>query len=319
MGKVFLNKQFSNYLGENRAILDTVVSYTSDNIPSPTPTPSFTPTMTPTPTITPTNTPTPSSTPPPSLDPDAVAYLNAVVAAGGTVDATMSGATDTLVLGLKSAGIWSLLDAAYPFLGGTLDSTKFNLLNPLDTDGAYRITFSGSWIADSNGVVPSSRSSSNFGNTHWVPSSRANNNHYYRYINQVVSVNCDYAGAGSSPYYMMGACDQLEFFDGAISISNGGVVVGTAGFSQAISRENASIWRFYRKLTGGSWNQFATGTQTEGTLPSVSMYIGSINGANFPERLRYGFLTYGQGLTSTQISDLDVLVSTFNSTLSRNF
>jgi hypothetical protein len=72
MGKVFVNKQFSSYLGENRAILDNVVSYTSDIIPSPTPsgTSSVTPTPTPTgtippssPTTTPTPTITPSSTP----------------------------------------------------------------------------------------------------------------------------------------------------------------------------------------------------------------------------------------------------------------
>jgi hypothetical protein len=58
MGKVFLNKQFSNYLGENRAILDTVESYVSDQV-TPTPTPSVTPTMTPTTTPTPTPSPVP--------------------------------------------------------------------------------------------------------------------------------------------------------------------------------------------------------------------------------------------------------------------
>jgi hypothetical protein len=35
MAKVFLRKQFSNYLGENRAILDTVVSYTTGDTPTP--------------------------------------------------------------------------------------------------------------------------------------------------------------------------------------------------------------------------------------------------------------------------------------------
>ncbi len=83
MGKVFINKQFSSYLGENRAILDTIVSYVSDG-PAPTPTPSptsvtptptptitKTPTLTPTLTSTPTNTPTQTSTntPTPTLTP----------------------------------------------------------------------------------------------------------------------------------------------------------------------------------------------------------------------------------------------------------
>lgn len=62
MGKVFLNKQFSSYLGEDRAILDTVERYVSDMV-TPTPTPSVTPTFTPTPTPTTTPTPTPSGVP----------------------------------------------------------------------------------------------------------------------------------------------------------------------------------------------------------------------------------------------------------------
>jgi hypothetical protein len=96
MGKVFLNKQFSNYLGENRAILDTVVSYVSDNIPSPTPSVTLTVTPTPTPTAspagsTPTPTPTPSSTPNiPSTDMlyrfDASSVSNLVLRNSGGID-----------------------------------------------------------------------------------------------------------------------------------------------------------------------------------------------------------------------------------------
>lgn len=71
--KVFLNKKFSNYLGEQRALLDIVVRY-EDSIP-PTPTATAVPsTPTPTPTassIPPTQTPTPqvTSTPTPSASP----------------------------------------------------------------------------------------------------------------------------------------------------------------------------------------------------------------------------------------------------------
>jgi hypothetical protein len=66
MAKVFYRKQFSDYLGENRAIDDIVVRFIADGpVPSPTPTPSITPTstLTPTPSITPTLTSTPTTTP----------------------------------------------------------------------------------------------------------------------------------------------------------------------------------------------------------------------------------------------------------------
>jgi hypothetical protein len=73
MSKVFLRKQFSNYLGENRALDDIIVRFEADIQPTPTPTPSNTPTPTPsiTPTLTstPTNTPTRTLTPTPSITP----------------------------------------------------------------------------------------------------------------------------------------------------------------------------------------------------------------------------------------------------------
>ncbi len=296
-------------------------------IACPSPTPTNTPTITVTPTVTvtptmtvtPTNTvtPTPTVSPGPSFDPDAQAFITAA----GITSPTEQTAINTLVVDLKSAGIWTLIDAAYPFVGGTVSSVKYNLKDPQDTNGAYRMTFNGSWTIDSNGVVPTSKSSSNYGDSYWIPSSRAGNNHYYRYINQVNGPSCDYAGAYSfgTNYYIMGGCAPLEWFDGAYSLSNGGVVAGSAGFSQSISRESSGTASLYRKLTGGSWIRFGTSSTSEGALPNASMYIGAINGANFPEQMRYAFLSYGQGLTQTQMNSLDAIVTTFNTTLGRNF
>jgi hypothetical protein len=86
MSRVFLRKQFSNYLGENRAIDDIIVRFIADGpspsptpvpvTPTPTPTPSITPSITPsvtptrtlTPTPTKTSTPTPTRTPAPACD-----------------------------------------------------------------------------------------------------------------------------------------------------------------------------------------------------------------------------------------------------------
>jgi len=78
MPQVFYRKRFSDYLGEQRAIDDIVISYTSLIPPTPTGTPNVTPTptstpipVTPTPTQTPTNTltatPTGTETPTPTL------------------------------------------------------------------------------------------------------------------------------------------------------------------------------------------------------------------------------------------------------------
>ena len=62
MSKVFYRKQFSNYLGEQRAIDDIIAQFIPDGGITPTPTP-VPVTPTPTPSITPTRTLTPTPTP----------------------------------------------------------------------------------------------------------------------------------------------------------------------------------------------------------------------------------------------------------------
>ena len=62
MGKIFTRKQFSDYLGEQRAILDVDTSFFLDPSPTPTSTPTASQ-VSPTPTPTPTITPTPSAIP----------------------------------------------------------------------------------------------------------------------------------------------------------------------------------------------------------------------------------------------------------------
>lgn len=46
----------------------------------------------------------------------------------------------------------SICLAIYPFAGTTAAQQKFNLINPADTDAAYRLTFSGSMAHDATGI-----------------------------------------------------------------------------------------------------------------------------------------------------------------------
>jgi hypothetical protein len=83
-----------------------------------------------------------------SLDPDAQAFLTA----SGITDATITSAINTLVLDLKSYGIWSKMKAIYPFVGGTASTHKWNLKDPRDLNAAFRLTFHGGVNHSSNGV-----------------------------------------------------------------------------------------------------------------------------------------------------------------------
>lgn len=100
-------------------------------------------------TTTSTSSSTTSSTTTIAYDPDALAFF----AAAGITDVNQKGAVNTMVLSLKSGGLWTKLKAVYPFVGGTASSHKYNLKNPADTDGAFRIVFNGGVTHNANGVT----------------------------------------------------------------------------------------------------------------------------------------------------------------------
>ena len=84
------------------------------------------------------------------VDPDAQAFI----IAAGITDPTQQEAINTLVVDLKASGLWTLLQAIYPIVGGTATTHKYNLKNPLDTDGAFRLTFGLGWTHGTTGMTP---------------------------------------------------------------------------------------------------------------------------------------------------------------------
>ena len=84
----------------------------------------------------------------PWVDSGIDASANLFFTTSGLSDTTQRNAVNTLVKDLKRFGLWNKIKALYPFVGGTADSHKFNLI---DTQ-TYGLTFSGGWIHDSNGI-----------------------------------------------------------------------------------------------------------------------------------------------------------------------
>jgi hypothetical protein len=83
-------------------------------------------------------------------DVDATAYINAVLAAGGSLSSPEQTAINTLFVDLKSAGLWNDLLAFYPMMGGVQASCA---LNGIRTNSAYDATFNGGWTFSSQGAL----------------------------------------------------------------------------------------------------------------------------------------------------------------------
>jgi hypothetical protein len=303
---------------------------------SPTPTPSVTPTMTvtptpsvtptssvtPTPSVTPSITPsiTPSSTPPASGTTEANTFLSAVVNAGGTgVTSTVSAATRTLFTSLVSNGLWDKMIAFYPIIGGNAEGCKFNGKNPLNTDNAFRITFNGGWTFDASGATPNGVNS--YGETYINESTSMSldDKHISTYIlTNVDGVYCDLGNfnntnSGTNLFSRLSNEQYLRISDN----------YGFGNFSVA----DSSGFIVGSRLSSSSRKTFRNGSQTSNvTISSVSqlnrtMWISAMNNVGVDKYYsprKFSFVSFGYGLTDSEVSTLSSIINTFQTTLSRN-
>ena len=86
-----------------------------------------------------------------TYDADALAYFTANTAITSSAD---KNAINTFYLGLKSDNIYTKIKAMYLPIWGSAASSKWNLVNPLDTNAAFRLTFTTGWTYSSSGITP---------------------------------------------------------------------------------------------------------------------------------------------------------------------
>jgi hypothetical protein len=77
----------------------------------------------------------------------------AFITAAAITNITQANAVNSLVIGLKADGLWTPMQALYPFVGGSAATHKYNLKDPRDLNAAYRINFFGGVTHNSNGVT----------------------------------------------------------------------------------------------------------------------------------------------------------------------
>ena len=287
----------------------------------PSPTPTITPTNTATPTPTPTLTPTPS--PGPAFDPDAQVYLTAVISAGGSVDSTMSAATNTLFTQLKSTGLYGKIDAMYPVLGGTAASHKFNAINPIDTNGAYRLIFTAGWTHSSTGMLTNGGQFT-YADTYYDASvvvSGADDQHISIYTTTLSNRGAQDVGSTETA----GGVREVGIytsFGGNTFIPN--VKSAASSYRTYAQPTQVGIGNFIATSTGtnvlGSKNGVivVNNTQTP-AFTNKSHYIGNSNGNLQPSNpFNVIFSTIGRKLTTGEMALMSSIINTFQTSLGRN-
>jgi len=297
---------------------------TPSGTPQVTPTPSVSPTQTGTPQVTrtPTTTPTPTSTNLPGTT-QANTYLSAVVAAGGTVDSTMSAATRTLFQSIWSNGFNTSMVAMYPFIGGTSASHVIQAMSP----GTYNLTFNGGWTHNTSGATPNGTNA--YANVPFAPSATGgfvlSGGSIGTYCGTDASAGCVIGSTGSNggalalfPIALNPTKQMLTtFWNSGVGAYSVTAVDNALGLMSLARSGSTSTVQFYRRgslVSSQSHNAVA--------LPNVSIYLGANNQIGTPNnystyRHQFTYL-YSGTLTTSQMTTLDSIIQTYQTSLGRN-
>ncbi len=255
---------------------------------------------------------------PTGVDADAQAFITAT----GITDATQKSAINTLVLNLKSYGIWTKTKAIYPMVGGTATTHKFNLKNPADTNAAFRLGFYGGMTHDSNGV---SFGGANGGaSTYFNPflNQTKNDLHLSVYARtrptrvanaNDISPNSSYIVAGWTVLRATSNSSGYDLFTTSdTAAGTAGLATTAVGFSLG-SRTSSTAIKYYKNTTSASGN----GASHTADFVNAELTLNGNPGGGYYSVANYAFASIGNGLTDAEAANFYTAVQAFQTTLGR--
>lgn len=259
------------------------------------------------------------------IDPDVQDFLDAT----GIVDEVIVSALNNMVIDLKAVSLWDLFIAIYPFVGGTAATHKWNLVNPLDTDAAFRLTFFGTITHDANGADPNG--STGYAVTHIIANTdmTANNGAIGYFGGENIagggterSMGCFVSG--SNPCISIGINRDGSTIADFNNFSSNRITVAASATSVGLwvnSRTNSTTHKLYQAGTEVGTNSTANASghpTTKALLFAVNTGgVGTVTASNHTSlRCKWAFFT-NAGLSAAQVTSLTGIVNQFQTDLGR--
>jgi hypothetical protein len=256
-----------------------------------------------------------------AVDPDAQAFFDRVTTAGGSLSTTEKTAVNTLVVQMKTDGIWTKMKAVYPMVGASAAACAQNLKS-----SSFTGSFTSGWTFASTGAKPNG---SQYMETNLTPStslsqdsthlsyySRTNDANKFQF--EIGSYNISTSGFGSSSFGISYASPANTF---RLRISTTTptttyTVTDTRGFFIG-NRNSSTQQKIYNNGTlVDTSNINSQGLSTISiTLAANKITPTSVGDYSLKE---CAFASIGDGLTDTEASDFYNAVQAFQTTLSRN-
>lgn len=246
------------------------------------------------------------------FDPDAGAFINATGIGG--IEAV---AINNLVNQLKSVDIWRKLQIAYPLVGTTSFTQKFNLVNPVDSTAANALTFVGSGTHSRDGYQTNGTNA--YANTNRLGTAIGSSNtnvHVSAFVKNIVGEDGQDFGCRNGNDWLGGNIRRADNF-----------MIGRAfnGTATAYSQTEATGLMIISRGASANYtvrfnNNTNTDTQTALNRPAFNMVFGAYNDIGnislFQSRL-WQWFSCGTFLDATDQTNLVNIVTTFQNTIQR--
>jgi hypothetical protein len=246
----------------------------------------------------------PSILAPVATDPDALRFISIAE----ITNATQATAINNLVVGLKGAGLWTLLEAIYPLVGGTAFSHKYNLKSPL----TYPVLWVGGVTHSSLGVVGNG---TGYGNTQFIPTALPQNSiHIGTYSRTSITGGSQHIGGivrfvGSVFFDGMNWLGDTAYMNMNNDNNSGGpsgITLNSIG-SIILNRRDSTTLRGY--VQGATADTISAGRTSNGIFSSSLIFAKGTT--------TYSFAHIGAGLTDEQAILLQNIIQTYQTALGR--
>ena len=193
---------------------------------------------------------------------------------------------------------------------------KFNLVNPVDSDAAFRLVFNGGWTHSSNGATPNG--TNGYADSYVIPSSvlSLNSGHFSYYIrnNYVSNKHQIFSSlSGTSSFGNFNNVNEIYTAINDATIVSANLVPYTRG-NFIGTRTNSTDVKLF--VNTNSYNKTIPST----SLTTTKIFIGARNNAGSPIQYsseQLSFSSIGDGLTDTEAANLYTRVQAFQTSLSR--
>ena len=243
-----------------------------------------------------------------TYDADALKFFDSSAIA----DTAQMSAINSFIKQLKDSSLWTKFTAIYPMVGGTANSTKWNLKNPANSDAAYRLTFSGTPTFSNTGVLFTTVS--DFADTHVYDSTLTYNNNAISYFSRTEN---------TTDGYDMGCADYIDPYN-EFAIYQSSDATNWFGFSEFGRTPVSTKGLFMLSSTTTDVKRYENGEMVlaKGAAPvnaftAMPILIGNVAGSAAGGQRECSLASIGQGLSDAEAKTFYNIVNQLETRLNR--